>query len=134
VLGLDLGAVRAPRGLFFRGAFGYSMLLTDFADGEPIFIDSGPIVRLSLCAKPIKKTLFSFTMSDYTGSDASIFGRIFFELGGAFDFGGPSIGANAMLKYSDFFTLTSHIDGFAFRLTGRIPLYGNKRLEAPGLW
>jgi hypothetical protein len=134
VIGLDLGAVRAPRGVFFRGAFGYSLLLSDYSDGESSFYDTGPILRLGLCARPIKKMLLSFTMSDYTGLDVSIFGKTFFEIGGAFDFGGPSINAGAMLKYSDFFTLTSNMDGYSLRLTGRIPLRGNKRLEAPGLW
>ena len=92
------------------------------------------MVRLGLCTGPMKKMLLSFAMSDYTGSDVSIFGKTFFEIGGAFDFGGPSIGASAILKYSDFFTLTSNMDGYSLRLTGRFPLRGNKRLEAPGLW
>jgi hypothetical protein len=134
VMGLDVGSVRAPRGLFLRGALGYSMLLTDYSSDEMAFRDTGPILRLGICARPIKKMLLSFTMSDYTGSDVSIFGKTFFELGGAFDFGGPSIGASAMLKYTDFFTLTSDLDGYSLHLNARIPIHGNKRLEAPGLW
>jgi hypothetical protein len=134
VLGIDVGAVQAPRGLFFRGAFGYSFLFTSFADPEAFARDLGPIIRLSLCARPVRKLLLNLTLSDYTGSDVSVFGKTFFELGCAVDLGGPSLGASAMLKYSDFFTLTSSLDGYAFRLTGRLPLCGNKRLEALGLW
>jgi hypothetical protein len=134
VLGIDVGAVQAPRGLFFRGALGYSFLFTNFEDPAAFARDLGPIIRLGLCARPARKILLNLTMSDYTGSDVSVFGKTFFELGAAVDLGGPSVGASAMLKYSDFFTLTSSLDGYAFRLSARLPLRGNKRLEAPGLW
>jgi hypothetical protein len=133
-LGLDLGAVGAPRGIFFRGDFGYSWLFSDYLSGVKPIVDTGPILRLGLCAKPINRSLVCLSMSDFSPLEAGIFCKTSFEFSAQASLGRPTIKLAALIKYSDFFTLTSTVDGFAIRMGARLPLSGISRVEGPGLW
>jgi hypothetical protein len=134
LLGLSLGAVARPRGLMFRAAGGYSFLVSRYEHQASDEYDWGPILLLGVCAKAGPRFIADFAVTDYTGSDSGIFCKIFYSLGASYKFNRASLDARFTLKYSDFFTLTSYADGFAFRALVRIPLFSREAERSAGLW
>ncbi len=119
----DAGTMPGSAGFFFRGAAGYSRLLTRYSGISTSQWNNDPLARLGFGWRDGGPLALDFAISDYTGSDVSLWLKTFFEFGAELGLGqGDSASARLILKYSDFFTLTSYLDGFALRLAFRFPL------------
>jgi hypothetical protein len=123
VLGrLDLGSLPGETGLFFRAEGGYSLLMTRFYDGLLEETDQDPLGRLDIGWRLNGPWTIEAAVEDFSRLDATLYLKTLFEFGAAYDLGPATIGARLVVKYTDFFTLTSYVDGVALRLTARVPL------------
>lgn len=122
LLSFDLGRGHSMHGSSFLGSFGYGLLLTAYGYGGGRMLDSGPLFRVGLRARTFHGVAFNLFLSDYSEEDSSLFLKTFFEVGAQFALATISLDTRLILKYSDFFTNTSYIDGFALRVTSRFPL------------
>ncbi|HET7838361.1 MAG TPA: hypothetical protein VFL04_01290 [Rectinemataceae bacterium] len=122
---LQAGAMRGEAGPFFIAGAGYSRLMTRYSGTAVSQWDNDPLARIGFGWRDGRRLVLDMAISDYTGADASLWLKTFFEFGGRLAFGegeAPEARATLVLKYSDFFTLTSYLDGFALRLSMSLPL------------
>jgi hypothetical protein len=119
---LEAGRAKDEAGFSFRGAAGFSRLMTRYSSIAVTQWDNDPLARLGFAWRSAGGLSLDAAVSDYTGSDASLWLKTFFDFGASYELEGATLEARLVLKYSDFFTLTSYLDGAALRLALRLPL------------
>jgi len=112
-----------PRFLSFSSAVGLAYLSTTYAAVGGPFTDWNPGARVGVVFRPVGPAQFELGIT--SDSPLSLWARTAFELRGSWELpSGVRFAGELALQYSDFFTLTSYIDGFRASLTCFLPLTG----------
>jgi hypothetical protein len=102
-------------------AGGISTRLTRFTAIDDAFEDVVPWARLGAALRPIEAARFELAIA--SDSALALWLRTSFELSGSWRFpSGLRIEGLLAARYSDFFTLTAHLDGFDARATVVVPI------------
>jgi hypothetical protein len=104
-------------------AGGLSTRSTRFTAIDDVFEDVVPRARLGAALRPVEAARFELAMA--SDSALALWLRTSFELTGAWSFAsGARIEGLLAARYSDFFTLTAHLDGFDARAMVVLPIAG----------
>lgn len=118
-VGIELG----PRRIALAAAGGLGTRATRFTAIGDVLEDVVPWARLGVVARPVDAARFGLAI----GSDTplALWLRTSFELSGSWRFPrGIRVDGLVAARYSDFFTLTAHLDGFDARLSVFLPVAG----------
>ena len=104
-------------------AGGVSSRLTRFAAIDDPLEDVVPWARLGAALRPVEAARFEIAIA--SDSPLALWLRTSFELSGSWRFpSGLRIEGLLAARYSDFFTLTAHLDGFDARAAVVLPITG----------
>jgi hypothetical protein len=112
------------KGIFGDWALGFEGIRTAI-DGLPTALWEGnPLIRVDAGWRFSSRWTVDAAVESNSDEDASYSFRTLFDFGSSVDLAALSLRCRLMIKYSDFFTPTGYIDGFAFRVAVTIPLKG----------
>jgi hypothetical protein len=115
-----------PRFLALTASGGVTFLSTAYAAIGGALADVNPWASIGILVRPVAPLQCELLIT--TDSPLALWARTSFELHGSWDFpSGSRISAAFALRYSDFFTLTSYIDGFQTTLLYSLPLIEESR-------
>lgn len=103
---------------------GYTYLLTRIPSLDLTWGDHDPVMGIDVLWHNGTGLVLKAGWATFTPDDAGIFMKTFFKFGVDFKFRGMTVFTGLTLKYSDLFTLTAYLDGYALRLAVEIPLNG----------
>jgi hypothetical protein len=104
-------------------AGGMSSRLTRFTAIDDPLEDAVPWARLGVALRPVETARFELAIA--SDSSLALWLRTSFELSGSWRFpSGLRMEGLLAARYSDFFTLTAHLDGFDARATVVLPITG----------
>jgi hypothetical protein len=126
VLDLEAGRGRSGRGTALIASCGYSLLWSSYRDSGKSR-DIYPLLRLGWRYRAGPRLAFDLAISDFSGSDSATFLKTFLEFQARFALRAASLDLRFCAKYSDFFTLTSYVDGFSAGFSIFCPLAPARR-------
>jgi hypothetical protein len=121
--GMRIGARMelGPRILALTAGGGWSVQSTRFAVLTAPLADSAPWARLGIASWPMRSLRLELAMA--SDNSRAIWLRTSFEVSASWEaLPGLRFDGQFALQYSDFFTLTSYLDGIETRLTLRVPI------------
>ena len=112
-----------PRVLALAAAGGFSARNTYYPAIAGRLSDSFPWARVGVASRPVEQARFELAVT--SDGPLAFWLRTSFELSGSWRFPtGVRIGGMLAARYTDFFTLTAHLDGFDARATVVLPITG----------
>lgn len=124
ILNISVGTPMDTMGFSVDTFGGYTYLLTRIPVLDLVWGDHDPVMGADLLWHNGTGLVLKAGWATFTPDDAGIFMKMFFKFGVEFKYRDLTLFTGLTLKYSDLFTLTAYLDGYALRLLVDIPLEG----------
>jgi hypothetical protein len=114
----------AERGIFGDWAMGFEGISTVIGALSVPLTDGNPLFRFDAGWRFSSLWAADAAIESFSDEAAAYFPKALFDFGASLQLSSLTLQCRLMIKYADFFTPTGYLDGFALRMTAKIPLKG----------